>query len=217
MQIIHDLTGGRLPAFWRPPYGDTDNRVRAIAEQVFGMKTVLWNKDTNDWAIGSKPDITVDSVKGTMQQWFTGPKSPGLLALEHELNQDCVNVFMGQYDAIFQNGWQVKSVADAFNMHWYQNAHGNTGDVSMAMNVSEISTNLNATTALPSPTPSATPSPSAAAGNGTSASGVSSASASSTKEAGNAQNNKNPGNAGSALVVPGAGVVVAALAALAAL
>lgn len=30
MQIIHDSTGGRLPRFWRPPYGDSDNRVRAI-------------------------------------------------------------------------------------------------------------------------------------------------------------------------------------------
>lgn len=44
MQVISDLTGGRLPAFWRPPYGDVDNRVRAIAKGVFGMETVVWNK-----------------------------------------------------------------------------------------------------------------------------------------------------------------------------
>jgi peptidoglycan/xylan/chitin deacetylase (PgdA/CDA1 family) len=31
MQVIHDMTGGRVPRFWRPPYGDSDNRVRAIA------------------------------------------------------------------------------------------------------------------------------------------------------------------------------------------
>jgi chitin deacetylase len=43
MQIIHDSTGGRLPAFWRPPYGDSDNRVRAIAKEIFGLKTVIWN------------------------------------------------------------------------------------------------------------------------------------------------------------------------------
>ena len=23
MQIIHDSTGGRIPRFWRPPYGDS--------------------------------------------------------------------------------------------------------------------------------------------------------------------------------------------------
>lgn len=45
LQIIFDNTG-RLPAFWRPPYGDVDNRVRAIAKQVFGLQTVIWNYDT---------------------------------------------------------------------------------------------------------------------------------------------------------------------------
>jgi chitin deacetylase len=25
-QIIHDSTGGRIPKYWRPPYGDSDNR-----------------------------------------------------------------------------------------------------------------------------------------------------------------------------------------------
>ena len=37
LQIIHDLTEGRVPKFWRPPTGDMDNRVRAIAREVFGL------------------------------------------------------------------------------------------------------------------------------------------------------------------------------------
>jgi hypothetical protein len=44
MQIISDLTGGRLPLYWRPPFGDVDNRVRAIAKGVFGLETVPWNQ-----------------------------------------------------------------------------------------------------------------------------------------------------------------------------
>ena len=44
MQIISDLNGGRLPKFWRPPYGDVDNRVRAIAKGVFNLETVVWNQ-----------------------------------------------------------------------------------------------------------------------------------------------------------------------------
>ncbi len=43
-QIIYDLTG-RVPKFWRPPYGDVDNRVRAIASQVFGLTTIIWNHE----------------------------------------------------------------------------------------------------------------------------------------------------------------------------
>ena len=34
MQLVANSTGGRLPKFWRPPYGDTDVRVSAIAREV---------------------------------------------------------------------------------------------------------------------------------------------------------------------------------------
>jgi peptidoglycan/xylan/chitin deacetylase (PgdA/CDA1 family) len=45
MQIIHDSTGGRLPRFWRPPYGDADDRIRAIAKNVFGLSMIIWNQE----------------------------------------------------------------------------------------------------------------------------------------------------------------------------
>lgn len=38
-QLIYNSTGGRVPKFWRPPYGDVDNRVRAIATEVRRAKT----------------------------------------------------------------------------------------------------------------------------------------------------------------------------------
>ena len=40
-----DSQGGRLPRYWRPPYGDTDNRVRAIAKEIFGLQTIIWNHE----------------------------------------------------------------------------------------------------------------------------------------------------------------------------
>jgi hypothetical protein len=49
MQVIHDSTGGRVPKFWRPPYGDSDLRTRAIAKEIFGLTTVVWNYDTGDY------------------------------------------------------------------------------------------------------------------------------------------------------------------------
>lgn len=45
MQIISDLTGGRVPKYWRPPSGDSDNRVRAIAKHVLGLTQINWNKE----------------------------------------------------------------------------------------------------------------------------------------------------------------------------
>lgn len=41
MQIIYDLSE-KIPMYFRPPEGDTDNRVNAIAKHVFGMQTVMW-------------------------------------------------------------------------------------------------------------------------------------------------------------------------------
>lgn len=205
MQIIADLSGGRVPAYWRPPYGDTDNRVRAIAEQVFGMKTVLWNRDTNDWAIGTK-DNSVDSVSGVMEGWFKGPKSPGILALEHELNNNTVDVFIREYPHAAANGWVVKSVADAFGFRWYQNAMSNTGEVAPFAIGKDITTDL-ATSAPLAPSSSAPPSAGGSAGHSGSASG--SAPSESASGAKGQQASKNSG--GQALVVPGATVLAAAL------
>jgi peptidoglycan/xylan/chitin deacetylase (PgdA/CDA1 family) len=44
MKIIHESTGGRLPRFWRPPYGDTDRRVHAIAN-LLGLTAIVWNQE----------------------------------------------------------------------------------------------------------------------------------------------------------------------------
>ena len=45
MELIQNSTGGRIPKYWRPPFGDSDMRVRAIANEVFGLKAVLWNQE----------------------------------------------------------------------------------------------------------------------------------------------------------------------------
>ncbi|QRW02099.1 chitin deacetylase [Ceratobasidium sp. AG-Ba] len=121
MQIIHDSTGGRLPRFWRPPYGDSDNRVRAIAREVFGLTTVIWNADTNDWAI-TEGTQTVAGATKVLQKAYTGPKSPGLCILEHELSTQSVSVFINNYGLIAQNGWTPKTIADSVGQPWYLNA-----------------------------------------------------------------------------------------------
>jgi chitin deacetylase len=45
MELIHNSTGGHVPRFWRPPYGDTDARVSAIAKEVLGLTTIIWNHE----------------------------------------------------------------------------------------------------------------------------------------------------------------------------
>lgn len=177
MQIISDCTGGYVPKYWRPPYGDVDNRVRAIAKGVFGLETVPWNQDTGDWAIGHDPAYTIDSVESAMTSWFTGTgginKSVGITVLEHELNNNTVGVFMHEYPIAVQNNWQIKNIPEAFGMDWYLNSKTNQGaPVNMTVGA--------AAPALTSTTPSATPTSATATAGSSAASGASAAKSTAT-------------------------------------
>ncbi|KAF8910686.1 hypothetical protein CPB85DRAFT_1253239 [Mucidula mucida] len=116
MEIIHNSTGGRVPKFWRPPYGDSDNRVRAL------------QRSTEDWSMATN-GTTMQAINASMTQWLTGPKSPGLIILEHELTDDTVQAFMDAFPVMKSNGWETKSVALLSADSAYQNSDG-TGDSS---------------------------------------------------------------------------------------
>lgn len=183
MQIIHNSTGGRLPKYWRPPYGDSDRRVSAIAKEIFGMQTVIWNQDTEDWSIGQAGAATAESVRDDLTKWITGPKAPGLMILEHELNNNTVSAFINAYPLIVQNGWKVVSVAQLDGGSAYQNADGLTGPVAPASGVlvgsfdddEPASSSSGASSGSSSPT-SASSGASAASTGGTKASSQSSSS-----------------------------------------
>ncbi|CAE6420753.1 unnamed protein product, partial [Rhizoctonia solani] len=119
---------GRLPLYWRPSYGDSDARVRAIAKEIFGLNTVIWNDDTDDWKI-AQGSQTLNGAKKVLTDAYAGPKSPGLNILEHELTNTTVRVFTDTYPLIAQNGWQAKSIPDALGSNWYLNAKDNTSPV----------------------------------------------------------------------------------------
>lgn len=141
MQIIHDSTGGRVPRYWRPPYGDADNRVRAVAKYVFGLTTVVWNQDSEDWTQGSPGGTTLDAIQTAFTGWLNGPRTPGLIVLEHEITGADVTAFMNMYPLIAQAAggtpWIATSVAGLFDGHatgwngdgWYLNSDNDTSPV----------------------------------------------------------------------------------------
>jgi peptidoglycan/xylan/chitin deacetylase (PgdA/CDA1 family) len=110
MEIIRVSSGGLVPRYLRPPFGDIDNRVRAVAKEVFGLETVIWNQDAEDWSINTKGGITQETYAKSMTGWLTGPKSPGLMVLEHESSAATVQAFISNYPQIKANGWKSGSV-----------------------------------------------------------------------------------------------------------
>ena len=70
--VLRDITG-REPTLFRPPYGDTDDQVRADAERM-GLLEVLWTVDSRDWAGTSAEEIA--AAARTLQ--------PGGIILMHD-------------------------------------------------------------------------------------------------------------------------------------
>jgi chitin deacetylase len=75
MLLIYNSTGGLLPRYWRPPYGDSDARVSAIAQEVFGLTTVIWNHDTNDWSLGEVGGTNQTAINANFDAWLSGARS----------------------------------------------------------------------------------------------------------------------------------------------
>jgi chitin deacetylase len=133
MQIIYDLSG-RVPKLYRPPQGDLDNRVRAIASEVFNLTAVMWNAECNDWCLDAKGHSTCPgevpgedraSVRAAIVSALNRPKSPGVSILEHELNSMTIGLFTQYYPSLNTKGWKAQAVSDHYGQDWYANAVDN--------------------------------------------------------------------------------------------
>ncbi|CAO1615904.1 unnamed protein product [Jaminaea pallidilutea] len=140
MQVIYDRTG-RIPNLWRPPQGDVDNRVRAIAYDVLGLRTVLWQADANDWCLNDQfetecpADNTIGqsraSVTKYVQQHIQGSKNPGIIMLAHEIHKPSIAIFKDYYPSLAENGWKTQAVGDFDDVGgYYANAANNTSPTS---------------------------------------------------------------------------------------
>jgi peptidoglycan-N-acetylglucosamine deacetylase len=52
---------GQAPGYFRPPFGETDERVNGIASQLGLNGPILWTVDTNDWN-----NLGVDAIVNTL-------------------------------------------------------------------------------------------------------------------------------------------------------
>ena len=103
MRIIKEVLGV-TPLCWRPPFGDTDDRVRAIASGL-GLRTIIWSNDTDDWDIkpdGSEPTASIDAHYGSIISKGKTPamNTKGVIVLSHELTDNTMNEFMRQFPEI---------------------------------------------------------------------------------------------------------------------
>ncbi|KAI8391476.1 uncharacterized protein BYT42DRAFT_490249 [Radiomyces spectabilis] len=116
---------GITPLHWRPALGDMDDRVRWIATQL-NLTAILWNLDTDDWAAGTTPGVTADTVNGHYQDFITMGKNgsfanSGNIVLSHEINNMTMDFAIKHYPEIKNAYKHVLDVATCMNIsHPYQ-------------------------------------------------------------------------------------------------
>ncbi|CAO3658800.1 unnamed protein product [Rhizopus microsporus] len=111
---------GVTPLYWRPALGDLDDRVRWIATQL-NMTAVLWNLDTFDWAAGTTPGVTADTVNqkylNYIQMGTNGTfATHGNIVLSHEINNMTMDFFVKHYPDIKKAYKHVTDVATCMNI-----------------------------------------------------------------------------------------------------
>ncbi|OBZ76598.1 Chitin deacetylase [Grifola frondosa] len=171
MQIIHNSTGGRIPKYWRPPYGDSDVRTRAIAHEVFGLTTV--HRGLEHRRVWRHHDR---QSSGKHEDVANGSQVPGLIILEHELTNATVQNFIEAFPMIGQNGWEIVSVAQLNGSAAYQNSANSTDPVTpvngVLYNGTVPSTSTNSSSAANATSTTATSGSSSGNGSSTSTSGT---------------------------------------------
>jgi len=73
MKIIKQVIGV-TPTCFRPPYGDIDDRVRAVAKAL-GLRVILWTTDSFDWEVGATPGVTPAMVDANYQNLINGAQN----------------------------------------------------------------------------------------------------------------------------------------------
>ncbi|KAG8791250.1 chitin deacetylase [Serendipita sp. 398] len=101
-KVIKEITGV-TPNTFRPPYGDIDDRVRAIG-RAMGMTAIIWseasnhvdNFDTNDWHIGAGT-VSASGVIASFESILQDATNlnSGFIVLAHDLYQQSVDLAIG--------------------------------------------------------------------------------------------------------------------------
>lgn len=117
LQAIKVVTGV-TPTCWRPPYGDVDDRIRAIANAM-GLRTMLWGYDSEDWSEGQN-GVTKADIDNKYQQFIgqlTAGKfnKAGAVLLAHELNQFTMQEAIDWYPRLKSSFSHIVPIGVALN------------------------------------------------------------------------------------------------------
>ncbi|GAV28009.1 hypothetical protein PMKS-001477 [Pichia membranifaciens] len=107
-----NATGNHLPKWYRPPYGGIDDRVRSIA-RMFGMQAVVWDHDSFDWQMESKPpQRTKKQILNDISRWKEQGRG---IILEHDVYRSTTDLAIEINKIIGPDQMTVAECVDGLN------------------------------------------------------------------------------------------------------
>ena len=101
------------PSVIRPPYGDVNNKLRALFLNEFGYATVLWNIDPRDWDTTVTDGEVINSVINGVAAWFDPPlPDGGPIILLHDIHERTILVTPTILDTLLAQGYSFVTVPE---------------------------------------------------------------------------------------------------------
>ncbi|KAL2916889.1 chitin deacetylase [Polyrhizophydium stewartii] len=120
LRIIQQVTGAR-PLYARPPFGDIDDRVRAVFAKM-NLVPLLWNRDTFDWKLASaNSGFDAKWVTGNFTNWIAtaGSTSTGFMSLEHDLYPQSAGQALPALDLVSKAGYKLQTASQCIGTNPY--------------------------------------------------------------------------------------------------
>ncbi len=105
-QAVQAATG-RPPRVFRPPYGATTPELNSWIKAEFGMPSILWSVDPEDW---KKPGV------GVVTSRLVNGASRGGILLLHDIHSPSVDATPGTISQLKAKGYQFVTVSQLISM-----------------------------------------------------------------------------------------------------
>ena len=110
-RAIENVINAR-PKYYRPPFGDFDNRVRAVLKSM-GFVPVMWNYDLFDYEYkGGQAEMT--KIMDDVKRWTETAKNmnTGIISLSHDVELQPSSLLPEYLPIIISSGARLVTVAD---------------------------------------------------------------------------------------------------------
>lgn len=104
--VITEATG-RRPVVMRPPYGATNSRVLDLMMSRYGMPSIMWSVDTQDWKHPGVSVVTDRAVNNARN---------GSIILVHDIHASTLAAVEGIVTGLQRRGFQLVTVSELIEM-----------------------------------------------------------------------------------------------------